>query len=58
MEDLTARWKDWAFVMAEYTVKNLRKRVEDMVKPIEGEPTGPAIGVLPAPAPTPAPAPQ
>ena len=58
--ELNARWKDWAFVMAEYTVNSLRKKVEDMVKPIEGEPTGPATGVLPAPAPalTPAPAPQ
>lgn len=51
--ELNARWKDWAYVMAEYTVKNLRKKVEDMVKPIEGEPTGPATGVLPLPAPAP-----
>ena len=51
VEELNARWQDWAFVMAEYTVKNLRKKVEDMIKPIEGEPTGPATGVLPAPAP-------
>ena len=56
-EELNARWENWAFVMAEYTVKNLGKKVEDMVKPIEGEPTGPATGVLPAPFPLPAPAP-
>ena len=55
VENLNARWRDWAFVMAGYTVENLRKKVEDMVKPIEGEPTGPATGVLPAPAPAPAP---
>ena len=58
VEKLNARWRDWAFVMAEYTVKNLRKKVPDMVKPIEGEPTGPATGVLPVPAPAPAPAPS
>ena len=57
VEELNARWEGWAFVMAEYTVKNLGKKVEDMVKPIEGEPTGPATGVLPAPFPLPAPAP-
>ena len=56
-EELNARWEGWAFVMAEYTVKNLGKKVEDMVKPVEGEPTGPATGVLPAPFPLPAPAP-
>ena len=50
VEKLTARWQGWAYVMAEYTVKNLRKKLEDMVKPIEGEPTGPATGVVPGPA--------
>ena len=49
-KELTGRWQGWAFEMSEYTLKNLRKKVEDMVKPIEEEPKGPA----PAPAPAPA----
>ncbi len=53
VEELTRRWEGWAYVMAEYTVKNLRKRVGEMVKPIEEEPTGPAPGAFPAPAPAP-----
>ena len=59
VEKLNAHWKDWAFVMVEYTVENLRKKVEDIVRPIEGdEPAGPATGVLPIPVPVPAPAPS
>ena len=54
VEKLNARWQGWAYEMTGYTVKNLRKKVEDIVKPIEGEPTGPAMGVLPGPAPVPA----
>ena len=49
VEALNARWDGWAFVMSGYTVDNLRKKVPDMLKPIEGEPTGPATGVVPAP---------
>ena len=57
VEKLNARWEGWAFEMSGYTVKNLRKKVEDMVKPIEDEPSGgPAPGAFPAPAPVPAPA--
>ena len=59
VEKLNARWRGWAYEMSEYALKNLRKRVEDMVKPVEGEggPQGPAPGAFPAPAPVPAPAP-
>ncbi len=53
-EKLDERWQGWAFEMSEYTLKNLRKKVEDMVKPIEDEPKGPAPGAFPAPAPAPA----
>ena len=49
VEALNARWDGWAFVMSGYTVDNLRKKVPDMLRPIEGEPTGPATGVVPAP---------
>jgi len=56
-EKLNARWKDWAFVMAEYTVNDLRKKVEDIVKPIEGDPAAPATGGLTVPVPVPVPAP-
>ena len=56
-EELSGRWRGWAYEMSEYALENLRKRVEDMVKPIEGESSDPAPGAFPAPAPTPAPAP-
>ena len=62
VEKLNGRWRGWAYEMAEYTLKSLRKRVEEMVEPIEdegeGETKGPAPGVFPAPAPAPAPAPE
>lgn len=59
VEELNGRWQGWAYEMSGYALKNLRKRVEDMVKPIEDEggPQGPAPGAFPAPAPVPAPAP-
>lgn len=55
VEKLNGRWQGWAYEMAEYTLKNLRKRVEEMAAPIEdegkGEPKGPVPGAFPAPAP-------
>ena len=55
VEALNGRWRGWAYEMSEYALKNLRKRVEDMVKPLEEESTGPAPGdAFPAPAPAPA----
>ena len=50
VEELARRWEGWAFEMSGYTVKNLLKKVDDMVKPIEEEPSGPAPGAFPAPA--------
>ena len=50
VEALNRRWEGWTFEMSGYTVKNLRKKVDDMLKPIEDEPTGPAPGAFPAPA--------
>ena len=60
VEELNGRWQGWAYEMSEYALKNLRKRVEDMVKPIEneGEPQDPAPGAFPAPAPNPVPTPE
>ena len=55
VDRLNRRWEGWAFEMSGYTVKNLAKKVDDMVKPIEEEPTGPAPGAFPAPALTPTP---
>ena len=56
VEALNGRWRGWAYEMSEYALKNLRKRVEDMVKPLEEESSGPPPGAaLPAPAPAPAP---
>ena len=51
VEALSRRWEGWAFEMSGYTVDNLRKKVEDMVKPVEDEPSGPAVGAFPAPVP-------
>ena len=51
VENLTRRWEGWAFEMSGYTLENLEKKVEDMVKPIEDEPSGPAPGAFPSPAP-------
>ena len=51
VDALTDRWRGWAYEIAGYTLNNLRKKVEDMVKPIEEEePPGPAPGAFPAPA--------
>ena len=50
VEELMRRWDGWAFEMSGYTVKNLQKKVDDMLKPIEEEPSGPAPGAFPAPA--------
>lgn len=66
VEELNGRWQGWAYEMSEYALKNLRKRVEDMVKPIENEggPQDPAPGAAfpappaPAPAPNPVPTPE
>ena len=35
VEALNERWKGWAYEVQEYTLNNLRKKVEDLVKPIE-----------------------
>ena len=51
VEELTRRWDGWAFEMSGYTVTNLRKKVDDMVKPVEDEPSGPAPGAFPSPRP-------
>ena len=51
VEELNRRWEGWAFEMSGYTVKNLQKKVDDMVKPIEDEPSGPAVGAFPSPVP-------
>ena len=58
VEELNRRWDGWAFEMSGYTVKNLEKKVDDMVKPIEGEPSGPAPGTFPTPGAFPAPRPD
>ncbi len=60
VEELNGRWQGWAYEMSEYALKNLRKRVGDMVKPIENEggPQDPAPGAFPAPAPNPVPTPE
>ena len=36
-EALRRRWQGWAYEVPEYTLNNLRKTVEDLVKPIEEE---------------------
>ena len=36
-EALRRRWQGWAYEVPEYTLNNLRKAVEDLVKPIEEE---------------------
>lgn len=36
-EALRQRWQGWAYEVPEYTLNNLRKTVEDLVKPIEEE---------------------
>lgn len=51
VENLARRWEDWAFEISGYTLKNLQKKVEDMVKPVAEETTRFAPGALPAPAP-------
>lgn len=51
-EELNGRWRGWAYEMSEYALGNLRKRVEDMVEPIEEGSSGSATpGAFPAPAP-------
>ena len=50
VEKLTRRWEGWAYEISEYTLNNLRKKVEDMVKPVEDEPAGAAPGAVPAPS--------
>ena len=57
VERLNGRWDGWAFEMSGYALKNLEKKVEDMVTPIEDEPTGTAPRSFPAPGAFPAPAP-
>ena len=51
VENLARRWDGWAFEISGYTLKNLQKKVEDMVKPVAKEATGSAPDALPAPAP-------
>ena len=51
VENLARRWDGWAFEISGYTLKNLQKKVEDMVKPVAEEATGSAPDALPAPAP-------
>ena len=36
-ETLRRRWQGWAYEVPEYTLNNLRKTVEDLVKPMEEE---------------------
>ena len=37
VEKLTRRWAGWAYEVPKYTLDNLHKKVEDLVKPIEEE---------------------
>ena len=37
VEALTARWEGWAYEIAKYTLENLRKKVDEIVKPIESD---------------------
>ena len=53
MERLNRRWEGWAYEIGKYTLDNLGKKVEDMVKPVEDDSEGPAVGAFPAPAPAP-----
>ena len=51
VEKLARRWEGWAFEISQYTLKNLQKKVEDMVKPVAEETMGSAPGAFRAPTP-------
>ena len=49
VEKLARRWEGWAFEISGYTLENLQKKVEDMVKPVAEESTGSGPAPVPGP---------